>query len=1083
MNWFDQPAAVVAVVALMSLVLPSAARAAAVLTPEELRCEYRSNPLGIDVEKPRLSWQLRSADPAQRGQRQSAYQILVASAPQWLEAGTGDLWDSGKVASDETSQIVYAGKPLASNQRAFWKVKVWNGAAEEGGWSEPAQWSAGLLKSEDWKAKWIGFDAPAPDHSPSTAGDTSVKLDGLKWVWTDEGDPTKKAPAGTRYFARTLSLPAGKRIAAATFSLCADDKFVLLINGKRRGEGGGHIRTYEIDATDFLRTGDNLLAIEATNNGENPAALIGRLVVRTEDGDPVEIDIDGAWKFSIEKPANWEQGTPNLAAMKPAKEIVAIGEKPWGSPDRRNLVLPPPPYLRKTFSADKPIARATVYATARGLYELHLNGERVGRDELTPGWSDYRKRIYYNTYDVTPMLRPGGNAIGAILGDGWHSGYFSFQGKRGLYGPEPSLLVQLEIEYSDGSKQTVVSDESWRASYGPIREGDLLQGAAYDARRDVAGWNTTSFDDSSWQPATIAGPPEALVQPYPGDPATRHEEIAAKTVTEPVPGRYVFDLGQNMVGWVRLKVKGQKPGARIAVRHTEMLNPDGTPYLASLRAARAQDTYWAKGGDGDEIWEPKFTFHGFRYVEITGLQGRPALDAVTGIVVHQPMPRTGEFESSSKLLNQLFHNIIWGQKGNYLEVPTDCPQRDERLGWTGDAQFFIPTGAHNFDVGAFFTKWLVDLNTDSQFPDGSFADVAPDLLGGHGNVAWGDAGVICPYVIYRTYGDTRVIERHWDEMARYIDFLTKTSKDLVRGHGAYGDWLNLDDKTKSEVIGTAYFAHVSSLMSEMAAAVGKQGEADRYRRLADDVRATFVKQFVSDDGSIKESGQTGYALAFTMNLLPDDKRASAAEHFAAAIARKNDHLATGFIGTPRLLPALTLAGRTDLAYKLLLTETYPSWLFQVTLGATTMWERWDGWTPEKGFQDPGMNSFNHYAFGSVGEWMYRTAAGVDTDGPGYRKITLRPQPGNGLSFARASYRSPRGRIASEWTRNGDGTTTYAFTVPPNTTATAHVPTTAAEAVTESGKPAKEAEGVEFVRADGGAAIYRLASGTYQFVAK
>jgi alpha-L-rhamnosidase len=446
------------------------------------------------------------------------------------------------------------------------------------------------------------------------------------------------------------------------------------------------------------------------------------------------------------------------------------------------------------------------------------------------------------------------------------------------------------------------------------------------------------------------------------------------------------------------------------------------------------------------------------------------------------MDRTGTFESSSKPVNQLFHNIIWGQKGNYFEVPTDCPQRDERMGWTGDAQFFVPTAAYNFDVAAFFTKWLIDLDTDAQYPDGSFADVAPDLTGGHGNVAWGDAGIVCPYIIFQRYGDTRIVRDHWAEMVRYIDFLTKNSKDHIRGQGAYGDWLNLGGGAKAEVVGTAYYQYVVRLMSEMARAIGKEDDAAKYEKLAEEIKAAFIKEFVAADGSIKDSSQTGYALAFTMGLIPADRRAAAGQKFVDEIKKKDWHLATGFIGTPRLLPALTAAGKSDVAYKLLLTDTFPSWLYQVKLGATTMWERWDGWTPDKGFQDPAMNSFNHYAFGSVGQWMYGSIAGIDTGTPGFKKILLRPNPGDGLTHATAMYDSIRGTIESSWKRDGE-TTTYKFTIPVNTTATVHLHTKDPGGITESGKPARGAEGVKLLWSEGGVAAFQLESGTYEFLVK
>jgi alpha-L-rhamnosidase len=1063
-------------IAIGSVRAASASQAA--LKPVNLRCEYKANPLGIDIPHPRLSWIPQSIDPSARGLYQSAYQILVASSRQQLDHDQADLWDTGRVDSDQTIQIAYQGKLLASNQDAFWKVRIWSSRdAQPSAWSETAHWSSGLLQPSDWKARWIGYDAPA-DEADSIEDHALLSLHHLNWVWTDEGDATKAVPGGTRYFAKEIDVPS--EIESAMFIGCADDNFNLAVNGHKAGGGGAHVRAYQLNLSGLLHPGRNMLMIDATNSGHNPAALIGRVVIHLAGGkSPLVVDIDKSWRFAIDKPAGWERGQPDLSKMKPAIEVVPVGSAPWGTPELRKLILPPPPYLRKSFKLDKPIKRAIIFATARGLYELHLHGHRVGDDYFTPGWTDYHKRIDYNTYDVTSMLNSeSDNVIGAILGDGWHSGYFSYQGKRNLYGSDPRLLVQLEIEFADGSKQTLITDDSWRCAYGPYREADLLQGSAYDARREIPGWSTAGFDASAWKAPSIGEPTSALLQSYPGDPARKHEQIEAKKITEPVPGTYIFDLGQNMVGWVRLKVRNQPAGTKITLHHAEMLNPDGTPYLIALRQARAMDTYICKGGR-EEGFEPKFTFHGFRYVEVQGLAGKPSLDMITGQVVGASMDRTGVFECSDARVNQLFHNIIWGQKGNYLEVPTDCPQRDERLGWTGDAQFFIPTAASNFDIASFFTKWLIDLDTDAQYPDGSFADVAPDLLGGHGNVAWGDAGIICPYVIYRTYDDTRIIERHYTEMARYIDFLEKTSTDFLRGQGGYGDWLNLNDKTQSEVIGTAYFRYVTELMSEMASAIGKTEDAARYHALSQNIRAAFIRHFVNSDGSIKNSGQTGYALAFTMDLLPKDLRTAAATKFVDSIQRKDWHLATGFIGTPRLLPALTDAGRSDVAYRLLLTDTFPSWLYQVKLGATTMWERWDGWTPEKGFQDPGMNSFNHYAFGSVGQWMYQAICGIQSDSPGYKKISFRPQLDASLTFARASYDSIRGQIASEWKRDGDRIT-MKFTIPPNTIAIAYLPSGAATKITESSKPLSQATGVKQLSSKAGQTVCELQSGKYNF---
>ncbi len=621
-------------------------------------------------------------------------------------------------------------------------------------------------------------------------------------------------------------------------------------------------------------------------------------------------------------------------------------------------------------------------------------------------------------------------------------------------------------------------------------------GTTYDATQEIPGWDGVGFDDSAWQAPVVGRMGDSPVpedkehgrgahatlqiSAYPGDAIRTQEEIKPLKIAEPTPNVYVFDLGQNMVGWARFKLNAEK-GQELTFRYSEMLTPEGTPYTIPLRGARVIDHYIAKGG-GEETWAPIFTSHGFRYVEITGLKEKPSLDAVTGVVAHADIPRTGYFESSSEAVNKLFHNIIWGQKGNYTDVPTDCPQRDERLGWTGDAQFFVPTAAYNFEVDAFFTKWLVDLDTDAQYPDGSFADVAPDLTGGHGNVAWGDAGIVCPYTMYKRYGDTRIIRQHYAEMARYIDFLTKSSKDFIRGQGGYGDWLNLGGGAKSEVVGTAYYHYVTGLMSEMAGAIGKTDDAKKYEKLSDDIKAAFIKNFVADDGSIKDSSQTGYALAFTMDLIPADKKAAAAEKFVDEIKKKNWHLATGFIGTPRLLPALTDAGRNDIAYKLFLTDTFPSWLYQVKLGSTTMWERWDGWTPDKGFQDPAMNSFNHYAFGSVGQWMYGTIGGISTDGAGFKKIHLHPQPGDGLTFAKTKYESIRGTIASEWKQDSDGMS-YQFTVPINKNATVMLAAKDAKAITEAGKPLADSTGVNVRDKKAGIVTLELHSGRYTFAVK
>ncbi|MEI8342592.1 MAG: family 78 glycoside hydrolase catalytic domain, partial [Verrucomicrobiota bacterium] len=689
-------------------------------------------------------------------------------------------------------------------------------------------------------------------------------------------------------------------------------------------------------------------------------------------------------------------------------------------------------------------------------------------------------------YDVTRLITPGNNAVGAILGDGWYASSLAHYDRRNMYnGGHPRFLLQLELELADGTIQRVCSDSSWKTAFGPLRHAELLIGCEFDARLAMPGWDRTGFNEQAWNPVLVSGDltkgkkdsgVERVLQASNAEPSRILEELPARSVSEPRPGCWTFDLGQNMVGWVRLKVRGPA-GRRITLRHAEMINADGTIYTAALRSCPAADFY-ILSGKGEEIFEPFGTFHGFRYVEVRGLDAKPELSAVTGLVVHTPMDRTGSFECSNPLLNQLYSNLIWGQKGNYLEVPTDCPQRDERMGWTGDTQFFAPTAAYNFNVANFFTRWLQN-SRDDQNADGSFPPTIPGIYGGAGATAWSDAPILCTYNIYRNYGDTRLIADQYESMERYMKWLDGKTKDGISTVGGFGDWLNAGGGAKKEVMDTAYHAYLSQIMAEMARAIGRDEDAVRYTNQCDEIRKAFVREFLQPDGSIKESSQTGYALAFAMDLLPAEMREKSADKFVQEIKRFNDHLATGFIGTPRLLPALSKAGRDDVAYKLLLTDTYPSWLFPVKNGATTMWERWNGWTPDKGFGDISMNSFNHYAFGAVGEYLYGYVGGIQPVSPGYKTIKIRPVIGAGVTWAKTAFESPYGRIATAWKVEASGLQLDVM-IPPNTTATVYVPATSNAGITESKTPVAQAKNVTFLRQEAGVAVYAVGSGTYRF---
>jgi len=1055
-----------------------------------LRCEYKVNPLGIDVTEPRLSWIIESD---RRAQVQSAYRILVADSVEVLGRDRGNLWDSGKVESDQNNQVVYKGKQLQSRMQCYWKVCIWDKDDKVSDWSEPAFWTVGLLAG-DFKAQWIGFNAEPPAAYDEYGGQEPLSLTGCKWIWYPEGQPNRRLPNVTRYFRYKFELPSDRKITWAQFRTVADNDAVLYINGLETYKYSGWQRPYTFYVTENLRTGTNTFAVSVTNRAEapSPAGLVGKLLVEFDSAESVTIKIDGSWKTAQTAEDGWQNENYNDRDWVNAMETADCGDMPWGNMEDDTLDLPPSPYLRKEFSVDNPIKRAMVYVTALGLYELRINGERVGGDYFTPGWTDYNQRLYYYSYDVTDMISRGNNAIGAILARGWYAGYIGSKRRKNFYGENPRLLVQLEIEFADGGTKTIVTDKSWKGGYGPIIETDFLMGETYDSRKEIPGWDRSGFDDSHWDKVTIQnivgwglphqdqiGGLKPTLRAYPGVTVQKIMELQPKKVTEPKKGVYVFDMGQNFAGWVRLKAKG-KAGEKIALRFAEMLNPDGTVYTMNLRGARCTDTYILKGS-GQDFWEPRFTYHGFRYVEMTGCDEKPDIDAITGIVAHSNTPLVASFECSNQMVNRLYSNIVWSQRSNFMDIPTDCPQRDERMGWTGDAQIFVRTATYNMDVAAFFTKWLVDLE-DGQSEAGAFPDVAPRKPPvGEGTAAWGDAGVICPWTMYQVYGDKRVIEEHYDAMKKWIAFLQRRSKNLLCPASGYGDWVSIASDTPKDVIATAYFAYSTNLVSKTAAVLGKEDEAREYKKLYEKIKAAFNKAYVTDDGKIKGDTQTCYVLGLHFDLLPGQKRQLATQHLIEAIKQKNWHLSTGFVGLSYLLPTLTETGNLGIAYRLLMNDTFPSWGYSIKNGATTIWERWDGWTEDGGFQDPSMNSFNHYSFGAVGRWLFGTVAGIDTDNPGFKKIIIRPQPGE-ITSAKASYDSINGEIATDWVQKG-GTFRLDVTIPTNTTATVYVPADDVEAVTESGEKIADAEAVEFLRIVNDCAVFAVGSGQYRFESK
>jgi len=783
--------------------------------------------------------------------------------------------------------------------------------------------------------------------------------------------------------------------------------------------------------------------------------------------------------------AHWEMGLLNDTDWK-AK---------WITPDliEDETKSNPSPLLRKEFSLQGDVVRARLYATAMGLYELELNGKRVGDQYFTPGWTAYDFRYQYQTYDVTALVRNGENCLAAMLGDGWFRGRLGWEAKRNIYGKKLALLAQLVITYRDGTSAIVGTDHGWKSSTGPILMSDLYDGETYDARLDKPGWDQPGFSDQKWRNVRVLPAPKARLVAPAGPAVKAIEEIKPVKVLKTPAGETVLDMGQNMVGWIRFRVRAHR-GSTITLKHAEVLDKSGNLYTQNLRSAQETIRYIASGS-GTETYQPHFSFQGFRYVAVSGWPGKLSPDDFTGVVVHSDMRRTGNFESSSSLLNQLQHNIVWGQKGNFLDIPTDCPQRDERLGWTGDAEVFAPTASFNHDTAAFFTKWLKDVALDQE-DNGAVPYVIPNeqshdtRTGSAAAAGWSDVALVVPWTVYQAYGDTRVLSNQYQSMKAWVEYMRREAGEtyLWKSGYSFGDWLAFATTdsdypgatTDKDLIQTAYFAHSTALLARTAEILGKQQDAKEYSELEDKIKVAFGKEFVTPNGRLSSNTQTAYSLALEFDLLPSPMRQQAASRLAADVTNFG-HLTTGFLGTPLISKALSDYGYLDEAYMLLNRTEYPSWLYPVTQGATTIWERWDGIKPDGTFQSPKMNSFNHYAYGAIGDWMYTVVAGIaiDETRPGYKHVLIEPQPGGKLKFAGASIQSMYGDVASRWELAGSKMT-LTVTIPPNTTATVRLPDSLLKNLKESGDPIDRCKACTGVQQVANAVTMEIGSGHYQF---
>jgi alpha-L-rhamnosidase len=1039
-------------------------------TPVHLRCEYRQNPLGIDAPEPHLSWQ---SDNSQRNWKQAAYQILVASSVDLLRAGRPDLWDSGRTESDDSVAIAYKGPSLESRKRYYWAVRVWDAAGQMSASTEEAWWEMGLLHPSDWKASWIYRKNPEDEADRA----------GMRWIWLAGEDAFAAEPKKVAIFRVSFKLSEKPR--AADLSLAVRGDFIAKVNGhsidSKHGWGSFDWR----DISDQLVVGDNSVEVAVTapqspERAPEPATtvqagLAALVKITNRNGAMLRFPTDQHWMAAPEGVSNWQQ----------AKVVGNLQDKRWGDPGP----LPEPAaYFRRVFPLAKSVRRARLYVTALGSYRVFLNGQRVGADVMTPDFTDYRKRVLYQVYDVSNLLRNGSNVIAALLGDGWYGSGLTWVGMHFFPAPD-RFLGQLEVDYSDGTHDSVLSDTSWKASPSAIRRSDLYGGEVYDARLEQSGWQEAGFNDSTWKPATLADAPEITVSSQITDPVRVASTLRPKQVTPLPNGTYVFDMGQNMVGWVILKVKGAA-GSRVRLRFAEILNPDGTIYTANLRNADATDEYVLRG-KGDEAFAPHFAFHGFRYVEVTGYPGAPSLDSIQGEVVSSLSGDPGgTLTTASDLVNRMWTIGIWGQRGNFLSIPTDCPQRDERLGWMGDAGVFWRTGTYNFDIAAFSQKFIQDI-VDAQTRQGAFTNVSPNTLpsageategspaweeGMTGAPGWGDAGVIVPWTTWLQYGDRSVIEKNWDAMQRWMDFIQTRNPDFIRKKGVgpnFADWLAPDENTNKDLLATAYWALIARMMSQMAHAIGKESDAQRYSDLLNNLRSAFQKAYITEDGQVGTGTQTSYVVALYTKMAPEHLEPRLVDRLVKDIEQRGGHLSTGFLGTPFLLFTLADHGRVDVAYRLLLNETYPSWGYMLSKGATTWWERWNGDTG-----DPSMNSYNHYAFGSVVAWVYRYVAGIDTtpDRPGFKEIVIHPHLDARMPSARAEYESVYGKISSQWSSSPDGPFTLRVTIPPNTNATLFLPLIPGKRVTESGNPVEGRE-------QGASYVISVGSGTYSFEVK
>jgi len=1090
-----------------------AAQAPSFTGPVELRVDNLKTPLGIDDPAPRFSWQLR--DPA-RGARQTAYEVLVATRAELLRQGKADVWDSGRVESEASLNVRYAGPAVQASTRYFWLVKAWDGAGKPYEESETSWWETGLLKQEAWRGQWIGYETPeeaAVRHAPAV------------WIASPDAQALAAEKGSDERFAyRATVTLANKPVLRASLYSTGQDTVSAWVNGAQvlvaekfpPWKQMPWKKFVRADVTGKLNAGANTIAIETVHYVDNHSGrasagappMIATLVVEYADGTTAAFASGTDWKAAVHAALGWEQKGFDDSGWKSAVEWTET-QGPKSQPLGHPWIPDSVKTLQLSFTVDKPVKSARLYATALGAYIMGVNEWwGTGDQVLAPGWTDYRERVVYQAYDVTDQVVQGKNAISAMLAPGWYETPLEWFQQPNNYGvTPPALRAQLRIEYTDGSVEWVVTDANWRASGSHILYSELYDGETMNSDDGWVGVSSPDFkDDWFHERAAVIhpAPVEIVAQDFP--PIRVEHTLKAVALTEPKPGVWVYDFGQNFSGMERVLLHAPaEKKVQMQMRFAEILNPDGTIYTDNLRTAKATDHFILRGAytySGIEEFTPEFTFHGFRYAELTGLPTAPGKDAVTAKVIHTDAPFTAKLETGSAMINQLWSNILWGQRSNFVGVPTDCPQRDERLGWMGDAEVFWRAASYNMDLAAFSRKFAGDMR-GTQIGTPYFGIYSPGTATPNAGFAagWSDAGVIIPWTSWLQTGDTSIIEENWAAMEKYLNAIESNNPDGLWIHEAgtpYGDWLSPEGKTDYTLIATAYWAYDATLMEQMARATGRLQDAEKYARLFEKIRAAFEKQFVHANGFVAGADntpshfgqidnpnatskggdtQTGYVLALHMNLVPEELRAAAARKLADKIEANHGLLGTGFLGTPYLLEELTKAGYAKLAYQLLLNTEYPSWGYLVEHGATTMWERWNG---DKMKDDPSMNSYNHYAYGAVADWIYRYAAGVDASpfDAGFHMVVLHPVFDARLGSIAFDYASAYGPIHSEWTVNGT-TAEWHVTIPANTTGWLSLSLAEAAKYKLEGAPLA-ANKLAKAAAHGGQSGFELPAGSYNF---